>query len=166
MCKDSPSCRSSSFQEGAPRSGRPQQVAGWEEGFPGGRVQDAQRPQRTKEHWGCKLSSCYRHPGNVLGSRCVCVLVVQSSPTLWNPMDCSPPGSSVHGILQTRTLEWVAIPSSRGSSQPRYPTQVSCIAGRFFTIWDTRKSQDLGDWSRGTPRGTRGHILGEQQHGD
>ena len=49
------------------------------------------------------------------------------------PMDCSLPGSSVHGILQARILEWVAIPFSRGSSQPRDRTQVSCIAGGFFT---------------------------------
>ena len=53
--------------------------------------------------------------------------------------DCSLPGSCVHGILQTRILEWVAYPFSRGSSQPRDWTQVSCIAGRFFTIWATRK---------------------------
>ena len=46
------------------------------------------------------------------------VLVVQWIPTLCDPMDCSPPGSSVHGILQARILEWVAMPSSRGSSQP------------------------------------------------
>ena len=50
-------------------------------------------------------------------------------------MDCSLPGSSVHGILQARTLEWVAISFSRGSSQPRDRTQVSCVAGRFFTNW-------------------------------
>ena len=62
------------------------------------------------------------------------VLVAQSCPTLYNPMDCSPPGSSVHAILQARILEWVAIPFSRGSSwQDR--TQASCTAGRFFTIW-------------------------------
>jgi len=48
-------------------------------------------------------------------------------------MDCSPSGSSVHRILQARILEWVAMPSSRGSSQPRDQTGVSCIAGRFFT---------------------------------
>ena len=52
-------------------------------------------------------------------------------------MDCSPPGSSVHGILQARKLEWVAIPFSRVSSQPRDQTRVSHIAGRFFTIWAT-----------------------------
>ena len=50
-------------------------------------------------------------------------------------MDCSLPGSSVHGILQIRILEWVAIPFSRGSSWPRGLTCVSCLAGRFFTIW-------------------------------
>ena len=49
-------------------------------------------------------------------------------PTLCNPMDCSPPGSSVHGILQARILEWVAISFSRGSSQPRDQTQVSCVS--------------------------------------
>ena len=50
------------------------------------------------------------------------VLVSQSCPTLYNPVDCSPPGSSVHGILQARGLEWVAISFSRGSSQPRNQT--------------------------------------------
>ena len=54
--------------------------------------------------------------------------VAQSCPTLCDPVDCSPPGSFVHGILQARILEWVAIPFSRGSSQPRDQTQVSCIA--------------------------------------
>ena len=63
---------------------------------------------------------------------------VQLCPTLCNLMDCSPPGSSVHGILQTRILEWVAMPSSRGASWPRNRIWVSCIAGRIFTIWATR----------------------------
>ena len=62
------------------------------------------------------------------------VLVTQSHLTLCDTMDCSPPGSSVHGILQARILEWVTIPFSRGSSPPRDQTQVSHIAGRFFTI--------------------------------
>ena len=52
-----------------------------------------------------------------------------------NPMDCSPPDSSIHKILQARILEWVALPFCRGSFQPRDWTQVSHIAGRFFTIW-------------------------------
>ena len=62
------------------------------------------------------------------------VLVTQPCPTLCNPTDRSPPGSSVHGILQARILEWVAISFSRGSSPPRDRTQVSCIAGRCFTV--------------------------------
>ena len=60
--------------------------------------------------------------------------VTQSCPTLCDPMDCSLPGSSVHGILQARILEWVASPFSRRSLQPRDRTQFSCIAGRLFTI--------------------------------
>ena len=72
------------------------------------------------------------HKGDSGGS-----LVTKLCPTLCDPMDCSPPGSSVRGILQTRILEWVAIWSSRGSSQPRDRThisnQVSLILGRFFT---------------------------------
>ena len=57
-----------------------------------------------------------------------------------DPMDCSPPGSSVHEIFQARILEWVAISFSRGSSQPRDWTRVSCTAGRFFTDWTTREA--------------------------
>ena len=52
-----------------------------------------------------------------------------------DPMDCSPPGSSVHGVFQARILEWLAISFSRRSSQPRNRTWVSRIAGRFFTDW-------------------------------
>ena len=61
--------------------------------------------------------------------------------SLCDPVDCSLSDSSVHGILQVRTLEWVAIPFSKGSSQPRDPTWVSLIENRFFfffTIWATR----------------------------
>ena len=69
------------------------------------------------------------------------VLVTQSCPTLCDPMDCSPLGSSVHGILQARVLEWVAILLfSRRSSRPRDQTQISYIAGRFFTVWATRET--------------------------
>ena len=64
------------------------------------------------------------------------VLVSQLNPTLCDCMDCSPPsGSSVHGILQASILQWAVILFSRGSSQHRAWTQVSYIAGRFFTIW-------------------------------
>ena len=58
-------------------------------------------------------------------------------------MDCSPPGFSVHGILQAKILEMVAILFSRGFSSPRDQTWVSCIAGIFFTIWTTREAQDI-----------------------
>ena len=64
-----------------------------------------------------------------------CVLVAQSSPTLCSPTDCSLPGSSVHGILQERILEWVSMPFSRVFTPLRDQTWVSHIAGRFFTIW-------------------------------
>ena len=63
----------------------------------------------------------------------MCVLVTQSCPILCNPLDCSPPGSSVHGILQAGILQWVTISFSRGPSQPRDWTQVSFIASRCFT---------------------------------
>ena len=62
------------------------------------------------------------------------VSVTQSYLTLSNPMDCSLPGSSIHGILQARISKWVAMPSSRGSSPSRDRTQVSHIVGRFFTV--------------------------------
>ena len=60
--------------------------------------------------------------------------VAQLCSTLFDPMDCSLPDSSVHGILQARILEWVAIPFSKGSSRPRDQTLVSRIAGRFFIL--------------------------------
>ena len=65
--------------------------------------------------------------------------VAQLCLTLCDPMDCSLPGSSVHGIFQARVLEWVAISFSRGSSPPRDQTWVSRIVGRCFTIWATRE---------------------------
>ena len=67
------------------------------------------------------------------------MLVTQLCPGLCDSMDCSPPGSSVHGILQVRILEWVAIPSSRGSSHSKDQNPVSCTAGRFFTVWAPRE---------------------------
>ena len=59
-------------------------------------------------------------------------------------MNCSLPGSSVHGILQTRILEWVAIPFSRGSSWPRDRTHFSCTGSRFYTFWATREVHSPG----------------------
>ena len=69
--------------------------------------------------------------------------VVQSCPTLCDPMDCSLPGSSLHGIFQAIVLEWIAISFSRGSSRPRDRTRVSRIVDRRFIIWATREGHYL-----------------------
>ena len=74
---------------------------------------------------------------------------LQSHPTLRNPMDRNPPGSSVHGILQARILEWVAMISSRGSSQSRVQIHISCVscfAGRFFTTEPSGKPSHTANW--------------------
>ena len=85
----------------------------------------------------------------------VLCLVTQLCPSLCDPMDCSPPGFSVHGILQVRILQWVVMPFSRGSSQSRDRTQVFHTAGGFFTIWATR--EDMTEPSKtardGPPKG-------------
>ena len=82
-------------------------------------------------------------PEDIKKIPCVCMhaQLLQSCPTLCNSMDCNPPGSSVHGILQARILKRVATSSTRGSSQLREWTQVSCTAGRFFTIRATKEAQ-------------------------
>ena len=95
---------------------------------------------------GSRMYECgiqVRVPGyRVISIQEVPVLfITQLCLILCNPTDCGPPGSSVHGILQARILEWVAIPFSTGSSQPRDQTRVSCIAGRFLTNWVTREAQ-------------------------
>ena len=96
-------------------------------------------------------SACTPGSGNWLR---LCVLVTQLCPALYDPMDYSPPGSSVHGILQVRILEWAAIPFSRRSSQPRDRTWFSCIAGRFFTNCATREAwaQDIAQHSQSQTR--------------
>ena len=78
-------------------------------------------------------------------------LVSQLCPTLCYPMDCSPPASSVHGVLQARMLEWATIPFSRGTSRPRDQTWLSCTAGRFFTNWAIREAC--------FPKKMRGYII-------
>ena len=75
-------------------------------------------------------------------SLCTC-WVTSAVSALCNPWDWSPPGSPVHGILQARVLEWVAMPSSRGSFQPRdwtHSSCCSCIMGIFFYCWTTREA--------------------------
>ena len=69
--------------------------------------------------------------------------VAQLCLTLCDPVDCSLPGSSVHGILQARILEWVATSFSRGSSRHRYRTQVSCIGGTHFNFWATQRKYPM-----------------------
>ena len=101
---------------------------------------------------------------------CYC-LVAQSCPALCDPVDCSPPGSSVHGILQARILESVAVSSSRGSSWPRDRTWVSCIAGGFFTsagmpfpphYWVIHKASRKTGTQQGDMSATdRGHVNNE-----
>ena len=101
-------------------------------------------PVRTREGF-----SAHSAPPTGLGSlaarggvpsKLVCTHACSVMSDSLNPMDCSPPGSSVHGIFQARILEWVAIPFSRGSSQPKDWTWVSHIVGRFFAIWATREA--------------------------
>ena len=135
---------------------------------------------------------------STLGCYAVLCLVIQSFLTLCNTMDCSPPGSSVHGdspgkntgvgchalfqgIFPTqglnldlphcrwihyclshqkspRILEWVADPFSRGTSRPRKKTGVSCIAGRFFTIWAIREAGSINWCSPLEMRFTQKHV--------
>ena len=100
-----------------------------------------------------KESACNaRDPGSIPGSgsspgekKMKESEVFQSCPTLYNHMDCSLPGFSIHGIFQARVLEWVAISFFKGSSQPRDWTQVSLIGGRRFTIWATRVAFSPGE---------------------
>ena len=77
--------------------------------------------------------------GFSLSSGWWCCSVTQLCSTLCDPMNCSPPGSSVHGILRARILEWVAMPSSRASSRPRDQTHVSCIGRRVLYHWAVRE---------------------------
>ena len=74
----------------------------------------------------CNLMS-YPWAGRTTWVLC-CAKLLQSCPALCDPMDCSLPGSSVHGVLQARILEWVAMPSSRGSSRPRDGTRISYVS--------------------------------------
>jgi len=84
-------------------------------------------------HLGCFWFFDYKWYNSVYFIGCVhACSVIKSCPTFCDPMDCSLPGSSVHGIFQARTLEWVAISSTRGSSQPRDLTRVSSIGRQIL----------------------------------
>ena len=86
-------------------------------------------------------------------NECVCAKPLRSCPTLCNAMDCSPPGSSVHGILQARILEWVAMPFSKGSFWPRNQTLISYISctGRQGGFFPTTKLGNPGLYNLGSP---------------
>ena len=91
--------------------------------------------------WGPELCILMSSPDNWDAHCClritVLMLVAQSCPTLFDSIDYSPPVSFVHGIVQARILQWVAIPFSKGYSKPSGRTRASCIAGSFFTVWAT-----------------------------
>ena len=107
---------------------------------------EAPKGKRSVDASGLATSSpsCRRWKGT-----CMCTKSLKSCPTPCDPVDCGPPSFSVHGILQARTLEWVAMPSSRRSSQPRdwiCVSYVSCIGRRFLPYCATREapSQSVG----------------------
>jgi len=96
---------------------------------------------------GLKLYPCHQQSPNHWSEYVWSQLWLSDFLTLCDPVDCSLPGSSVHGILQARTLEWVAIPFSRGSSRPRDQTCISCTGSRFFTncaTWEVRPLDHQG----------------------
>ena len=104
-----------------------------------------------KIFFNCYFSKCILYPYLSFGD-CSDIYVSfmhASVVSVLHSIDCSLPSSFVHGILQARVLEWVAMPSSRASSWPRELTYVSCvpcIAGGFFTHWATRVALDLANW--------------------
>ena len=133
----------------------------WTEGLEGCSPWSRKESDTTERlHFHCSLSCIGEGNGNplqcsrlenprvghdwsdlaALNSLC---LVAQSCPALCHPMDCSPLGSSVRGILQARILEWAAISSSRGSSWPRNRTCVSCIVRRILYHWATSETPQL-----------------------
>ena len=89
------------------------------------------------------INTTDRHEGVVHVCVCVC-LVAQSCLTLCDPMDCSPPGSSVHGILQVRILVWLPFPSP-GELPTQGSNYIYCFAGRYFTVWATREALEPGE---------------------
>ena len=110
-------------------------------------MSDSVRPHRWQP---TRLLCPWDSPGKNTGVGCLFLLqcmkvkseseVTQSCPTLSDPMDCSLPGSSFHGIFQARVLEWVATAFSRGSSQPRDWTHISCIGRWVLYHWATREA--------------------------
>ena len=96
-----------------------------------------------------------------------CCLVAHSCPTLCNPMDCSLPVYSAHGISEARILEWIAISFARGSSWLRDQNHIFCLAGGFFTTWeaqDIHKSPKIKNRCHYTKRKVRKNQSSNCQH--
>ena len=120
-------------------------------------VGDGQGSLACCSPWGCKKSDTTERLITFLGGNLnghmlvsVCAVLAWLCPILWDPMVCSPPGFSVHGILQAKILQWVAMPSSRGSSQPRDQTQTSRIVGcatREALVSVCRNATDFVCWT-------------------
>ena len=99
----------------------------------------------TGDHWTWRPVICGQQSGLPLlfhKDAMWCLLTLLCL-TLWDPIDCSPPGSSVQGISQERILEWVATSFSRGSSQARDQTHISCIGRRILCHWATREALNM-----------------------
>ena len=95
---------------------------------------------------------------------CLCVLVTHSRPSLCDPVDCSPPGSSVHGVLQARVQEWAAVAFSGGLSNPGIklvPSESPGLAGGFFITSPTWESQSQISWAELHPQKTGGAQTSE-----
>ena len=126
-------------------------------------MSDSVRPHRRQPH---RLPHPWQSPGKNTGVGCHFLLqcmkvkseseVAQSCLTLSDPMDCSPPGASVHGILQARILEWVAMTSSRGSSQPRDSTRIypHCRQTVYHLSQSLQSCPTLCDAIDGSPPGS------------
>ena len=108
----------------------------WNSDFNQGNIKD-----QTHKHYSVIFVKRFFSGGQNMPSTDLVSEVAQSCLTLCTPMDCSLPSSFLHGILQGRVMEWVAISFSRGSSQPRDQTQVSHIPGRCFIFRATREAQ-------------------------
>ena len=118
-------------------------------------MSDSVRPHRRQPN---RLHCPWDSPGKNTGVGCHFLLqcrkvksereVTQLCLTLRDPMDCSPPGSSIHGIFQARIPEWIALPSSRGSSLPRDRTlvsYVSCIGRQVLKLWKILREMGIPD---------------------
>ena len=92
--------------------------------------------------------------------------VAHSCPTLRDPMDCSPTGSYVHGILQARILKWVAISSFKGSSLPRNQSYISCIGGQILyhcDTWEVPWTEEVGGLQSMGSQTVRHNLTAKQQ---